>query len=42
MNGNTLNKIKEGDARKQHKEEGCPEHTKGIGHSLKLTHGLAS
>ena len=31
MKGNTLNKLKEGDARKQLKEGGCPQHTKGIG-----------
>ena len=31
MKGNTLNKLKERDARKQLKEGGCPQHTKGIG-----------
>ena len=37
MKGNTLKKLKEGDARKQLKEGGCPEHTQGIGHTLKQT-----
>ena len=31
----TLNKLKEGDARKQLKEGGGPQHTKGIGCTLK-------
>ena len=42
MKGNTLNKLKEGHARKQIKEGGCPKHTQGIGHTLKQTHRLAS
>ena len=42
MKGNTLNKRKEGDARKQLMDVGCPEHTKGIGRTLKQTHRLAS
>ena len=42
MKGNTLNKLKEGDARKELKEEGCLEHTQGIGHTLKQTHRMAS
>ena len=37
MKGNTLNKLKEGDAQKQIKEGGCPEHTQGIGYTLKQT-----
>ena len=37
MKGNTLNKLKEGDARKQLKEGGCLEHTQGIGYTLKQT-----
>ena len=31
----TLNKLKEGDARKPLKEGGCPQRTKGIGCTLK-------
>ena len=42
MKGNTLNKLKEGDARKELKEEGCSEYTQGIGHTLKQTHRMAS
>ena len=42
MKENTLNKLKEEDARKQLKERGCPEHTQGIGHTLKQTHRMAS
>ena len=37
VKGNTLNKLKEGDVRKQLKEGKCPEHTQGIGHTLKQT-----
>ena len=37
MKGNTLNKLKEGDARKQLKEGGCPAHTQGIRNTLKQT-----
>ena len=37
MKGNTLNKLKEGDAQKQFKEGGGLEHTQGIGHTLKQT-----
>ena len=38
----TLNKLKEGDARKQLKEGGCAQHTKGIGSTLKKNsqHGV--
>ena len=32
----------EGDARKQLKKGGCPEHTQGIGHTLKQTHRMMS
>ena len=42
MKGNTLNKLKEGDAQKILKEEGCPEHIKGIGRTLKQNHKIAS
>ena len=42
MKENTLNKLKEEDARKQLKEGKCPKHTQGIGHTLKQTHRMAS
>ena len=35
-----LNKLNEGDARKQLKEGGCPQHTKGIGCTLKQIHRM--
>ena len=37
MKGNTLNNLKEGDARKQLKEGGCPAHTQGIRNTLTQT-----
>ena len=37
MKGNTLNKPKEGDARKNIREGECPKHTQGKRHSLKQT-----
>ena len=49
MKGNTLNKLKEGDARKQLKEGdarkqlkegGYPQHTKGLGCTLKQIHRM--
>ena len=42
MKGNTQNKLKEGDARKQLKERGCPAHTQGIGNTLKITQEMTS
>ena len=42
MKGNTINKLKEGDAQKQLMEGGCPEHTQGIVQTLKQTHRMVS
>ena len=40
MKVNTLNKLKEGDARKQLKTGGCPQRTKGTGCTLKQIHRM--
>ena len=40
MKRSTQNKLKEEVARKQLKEGGCPQHTKGIGCTLKQIHRM--